>query len=360
MPPKIQSTGGCTALLPGVSLDKRLKPTYPRCVLLPNPFELTQMSDIFLSYVLDDLDKAERLRDAFRQQGWTVWWVPLAFYFDDPTEVLAADRELKDSKVIVALWSRRAARRVSVVRETLKRAMPVVPVMVRLDKARPSLPSLPGEFDLSDWEGAESHAGLQKLLRHLRALIDTWPFKSAPPARLDELSLSKIQEIAQCGIQESMGSRPEGGTRFIFISYRRSEAAAYAGRLYDRLAARFGKEKVFIDTENVGWGEDFVEAITSAAESCVVMIALVSPRWSRGAGEQEGLDDYVRLEVAKALGRKIRVIPILIQGASMPASKELPEDLAPLVRRNALALSDTRWERDVEDLMKTLESLLKD
>ena len=43
----------------------------------------------------------------------------------------------------------------------------------------------------------------------------------------------------------------------------------------------------------------------------------------------------------------------------MPRPKELPEDLAPLVRRNALALSDTRWERDVEDLMKTLEGLLK-
>jgi hypothetical protein len=59
------------------------------------------------------------------------------------------------------------------------------------------------------------------------------------------------------------------------------------------------------------------------------------------------------------LERKIRVIPILIQGASMPAPKELPEDLSPLVRRNALALSDTRWERDVEDLIKSLENLLK-
>jgi hypothetical protein len=53
------------------------------------------------------------------------------------------------------------------------------------------------------------------------------------------------------------------------------------------------------------------------------------------------------------------VIPILIQAAKMPTTQELPEDLAPLLRRNALALSDTRWERDVEDLIKTLEGLLK-
>ena len=64
--------------------------------------------------------------------------------------------------------------------------------------------------------------------------------------------------------------------------------------------------------------------------------------------------------MAKALGRKIRVIPILIQGASLPTAPELSEDLSPQQRRNALALSDARWERDVEDLTKTLEGLLKD
>ena len=89
------------------------------------------------------------------------------------------------------------------------------------------------------------------------------------------------------------------------------------------------------------------------------MIALISRGWSRGAGGGTELDDYVRLEVATALGRKIRVIPILIQGASMPKPKELPDDLAPLARLNAIPLSDdARWERDVEDLMKTLEKLL--
>jgi hypothetical protein len=146
----------------------------------------------------------------------------------------------------------------------------------------------------------------------------------------------------------------------IFISYRRDEASAYAGRLYDRLAARFGREKIFLDAQNVGWGEDFIEVITEAAESCAVMIVLVGRQWVRGPDAHAESGDYVRLEVAKALGRKIRVIPILIQGASLPTAPELPEDLSPLLRRNALALSDARWERDVEDLTKTLEGLLKD
>ena len=322
------------------------------------------MSDIFLSHVLDDSDKAEKLRDAFQQQGWTVIsWNPLFLYFSDSSE--AIDKDFKDAKVIVVLWSRRAARKSSVVRDTLERVGLTPTIIVLMDKlALPPPPHMSHpKFDLSDWGGDASHGELTSLLISVRAAIFMSPSTAAPtPASFEELSLSEIQENARRGIKEAGLSRPEDDARFkgVFISYRRSEAAAYAGRLYDRLSARFGREKVFIDTENVAWGEDFVEAITSAAESCAVMIALVSREWSRGAGGREEVDDYVRLEVATALVRKIRVIPILIQGASMPAQKELPEDLTPLVRRNALALSDNRWERDVEDLMKTLEGLLKD
>lgn len=44
----------------------------------------------------------------------------------------------------------------------------------------------------------------------------------------------------------------------------------------------------------------------------------------------------------------------------MPARKDLPEDLSPLAHHNARPLSEDRWGREVEDLMKTLENLLKD
>ena len=331
-----------------------------RCPHAQHRLELSRMSDIFLSYVVYDTEKAHKLSALFKQQGWTVWAAPPILPPGmDYAEVV--ERELKSAKVIVALWSLEA-RHAATVREDLKRGASGHRVIVLLDSVRPPFKffQLP-EFDLSGWDGASSHAQLHKLFGYLRAnIVRSSP--AAPPASFEGLPLSKIRDNARLGIQESMRSRPESGAQFkgVFISYRRDEAAAYARGLYDRLTARFGQEKVFLDVENVGWGEDFVEVITSAAESCAVMIVLVSRQWARGRGGQEGVDDYVRLEVAKALGRRIRVIPILIQGASMPAPKELTEDLAPLVRRNALALSDTRWERDVEDLMKTLEGLLKD
>lgn len=375
MPPKIQSTGGRRSRLSGQGSETDV-PSLCRFLTFPVvsrgrvELGLTWMSDIFLNYVLGDLDKAEKLRAAFRQQGWTVWWNPQALYVGaDNDEV---DKELKDAKVIVSLWSSRATHEPSFAREVLKRANLLPTVNVLLEKVE-----LPPEVrhtaavSLANWNGLKWNAELYHLVSNVRVILDLAdifpnrgisitdlpprPTEShAPAGNLPRIELSNEPHLSE----RSAESRVRSGTRFsgVFISYRRSEAAAYAGRLYDRLAARFGREKVFIDMENVGWGEDFVEAISEAAQSCAVMIVLISRGWSRGADEE--LDDYVRLEVAKALGRKIRVIPILIQGATMPAPKELPEDLAPLVRRNALALSDTRWERDVEDLIKSLESLL--
>ena len=43
----------------------------------------------------------------------------------------------------------------------------------------------------------------------------------------------------------------------IFISYRRDDSAYAAGRLYDRLSARFGEENIFMDVEGLDPGEDF-------------------------------------------------------------------------------------------------------
>lgn len=317
------------------------------------------MSDIFFSYAPDDIDQAEKLRDAFLQQGWTVWNGPVTVRADDYND--RVDRELKDAKVVVVLWSH-AARKSAFMRNVIEREGRMPPIFVRLEDVE-----VPDEFRfvrIFKIRGRAKSAGpdyLPYLLHHLHVLINPSTAPAAPPVSFEDLSLSEMQENIRRVMEQCMSAQAKYKTRFrgVFISYRRIEAAAYARGLYDRLAARFSREKVFLDMENVPWGEDFVEAIKSAADSCAVMIALISREWLRkDAGGPGEVDDYVRLEVVTALGRKIRVIPILIQGASMPAPKELPEDLTPLVRRNALALSDTRWERDVEDLIKSLEKLL--
>ena len=145
----------------------------------------------------------------------------------------------------------------------------------------------------------------------------------------------------------------------VFISYRRADTAAYAGRLRDSLRERIDPHRVFMDIESIEAGRDFVDAIERALESSDVMLVLIGKDWLMPS--QEGgrpriadPDDYVGLEIATGLKSGLRIVPVLVAGASMPAPGELPEVLADLSRRNALEISDTRWDYDVGRLLDSL------
>jgi hypothetical protein len=152
--------------------------------------------------------------------------------------------------------------------------------------------------------------------------------------------------------------------RRIFISYRRGESTIYAGRLHDSLCMRLGDEEVFMDLDAIEPGADFVDHIEREVGSCEVLIALIGRDWvdardADGRRRLEDPDDWVRLELETGLNRDIRVIPVLVQGATMPRSDELPGDLAKLARRNALEIGDTRWRYDFDRLMEVVEKVLE-
>ncbi len=149
----------------------------------------------------------------------------------------------------------------------------------------------------------------------------------------------------------------------IFISYRREETGYPAGWLFERLAEHFGESQVFKDVDSIQLGDDFVEVITAAVGSCDVLLALIGDRWLTITGEdgRRRLDnphDYVRLEIEAALKRNIRVIPILVEGARMPRTGEVPRSLAKLVRRQALELSPSRFKSDTGRLLRVLDLTL--
>jgi hypothetical protein len=148
----------------------------------------------------------------------------------------------------------------------------------------------------------------------------------------------------------------------IFISYRRQDSQSAAGRLTDFLEREFGTAQIFRDVETIEPGVDFADAIERALSSCKVVLTLIGPRWltmtdARGQRRLDNPNDWIRLETAKALKRNIRVIPLLVEGASPPAEADLPEDLRPLARREAHELSDKRWD-DVQQLAAILERIL--
>jgi hypothetical protein len=146
----------------------------------------------------------------------------------------------------------------------------------------------------------------------------------------------------------------------VFISYRRDESAGYAGRIADSFEEYFGEDKVFRDIDSLEPGLDFAEAIERSLESSEVLVAVIGKNWlsatdAAGRKRLENPDDFVRVDIATALKRNMRVIPVLVQGASMPGTDELPEDSVPLTRRNAFELHDSSWGDDVGRLISALE-----
>jgi len=146
----------------------------------------------------------------------------------------------------------------------------------------------------------------------------------------------------------------------IFISYRHDDTAGYAGRLADDLTEKLGPGAVFMDIQALKPGIDYVEAIEQSIGACDTLILLIGRRWLTTTDEQgrRRLDDPVdlhRIEVASALKRGLRVIPVLVDGGRMPRQEELPADLALLARRQAYKIDDARWRYDVQQLVEVLQ-----
>jgi hypothetical protein len=128
----------------------------------------------------------------------------------------------------------------------------------------------------------------------------------------------------------------------IAISYRREDSLPIAGRLYDRLQAKFGKKNVFMDFDSIPPGADFRQHIKQMIERSNLVIAIIGPHW---LGEQPDASrridnpaDFVRLEIAYALEGGIPVIPLLINTTQMPKPEMLPADIRELAFRHALPL----------------------
>ena len=147
----------------------------------------------------------------------------------------------------------------------------------------------------------------------------------------------------------------------IFISYRRDDSAGYAGRLFDFLRARFGSKNVFMDIDTIQPGDDFRKIVKDAVGTCDVVLVMIGKQWlnmtdAKGQRRLDDSSDWVRVEIATALANpNVRVIPVLVRGAPMPGEHELPEDLKELSWRNALELSDSRFQHDAGKLVGVIE-----
>jgi tetratricopeptide (TPR) repeat protein len=142
----------------------------------------------------------------------------------------------------------------------------------------------------------------------------------------------------------------------VFISYRREDSAAYAGRLCDHLTLLLGESSVFMDVEDLRPGQNFAQTIDRWIGDCNAALVVIGPNWldclQRRLKENE--QDYVVHEIEAALARKITVIPVLVGGARADEIAGLPPALAELSFRQAVELRDPTFKEDCDRLAKSL------
>jgi hypothetical protein len=145
----------------------------------------------------------------------------------------------------------------------------------------------------------------------------------------------------------------------VFISYRRSDTQDLAGRLADRLRHARGVREVFIDVEEIAPGVDFVARLREALQACDLCLVLVGHAWrgvrDTGPARMDDPADFVRLEVATALTMAGKVLPVLANGAAMPAPEVLPAGIQPLTRINAVELRHAHFDRDLDVLLDAMQ-----
>jgi hypothetical protein len=153
----------------------------------------------------------------------------------------------------------------------------------------------------------------------------------------------------------------------LFISYRRDDAAAAAGRLFDRLIQFMPRENIFMDVDSIGAGENFRQRIEDAITQCSVFLPIIGRSWlsasdASGRPRLHDPNDVVRIEIATALDRYLVhssgeakvIVPVLVDGARMPDAVDLPADIKLLAQLHALELRHSRYDEDFEYLRSDL------
>jgi formylglycine-generating enzyme required for sulfatase activity len=155
------------------------------------------------------------------------------------------------------------------------------------------------------------------------------------------------------------------GVGKLFISYRRDDTQDFTRSVYERLAARFGADNIFMDVDSVQLGSDFRQSLRDAVAESSLALVMIGRAWlsvadERGQRRLDNPNDFVRIEVEAALARNIPVVPVLAHGVAIPRESDLPPSIAALAFRHGTDVrSDQHFNHDVEQLIARLAPLLE-
>jgi hypothetical protein len=123
----------------------------------------------------------------------------------------------------------------------------------------------------------------------------------------------------------------------VFINYRGMDSGNNGPFLYRELTRHLGAHLVFLDSASIPAGADYVEELLRRVRQAQVVLAVIGPRWLTAADDRgrrliDNPADWIRCELAEAFAAEVRVIPVLTDGARLPAATDLPADIAALAR----------------------------
>lgn len=147
----------------------------------------------------------------------------------------------------------------------------------------------------------------------------------------------------------------------IFISYRSSDGKKDAARLAADLNERFGEQLVFYDKQDLVGGSSWRDAINATLGSRPAVLVLVTPDLL-GALHPEGgrridrEDDPIRGELLTARNSGAVILPLLVDGATMPSGQLLPAPLQFFSEAHARPLRTDDWNADLQRITDDLKA----
>lgn len=146
----------------------------------------------------------------------------------------------------------------------------------------------------------------------------------------------------------------------IFVSYRRADSAGYAGRVVDQLKNHFGRG-VFFDVDSITPGANFHQVIQETFAQCGAVVILIGKRWLERDPEMPPFgdpQDVITQEMRFAMASGLPILPVLVDGASMPGETALPAEFAGISRLNAIDLRHNSFDRDLQAVREQLGEIL--
>ena len=148
------------------------------------------------------------------------------------------------------------------------------------------------------------------------------------------------------------------------MSYRRRDSQEICENLYHHLTKNLPDLKIFMDTKGIEPGKEWRYALEAGVNNCDVFIAIIGQEWlsiknEKGDRRITERTDYVRQEISSAIRNHKYIIPVLVNGASVPEFNELPHSIKDITRHQAFRLSDN-IEEDAKALANWITKAIKE